>query len=83
MEGALIKHFKYKVPILNFLLGVIMGVVSELQSVRSQFWAIFFFWHRNASTCQYFVFISGRKFMYMLDPTLENTVLSVFESGED
>lgn len=42
MEGALIKHFQYKVPILNFLLGVIMGVVSELQSVRSQFWAIFF-----------------------------------------
>jgi hypothetical protein len=43
----------------------------------------FFFLHRNASTCQYFVFISGRKFMYMLDSTLENTVLSVFESGED
>jgi len=81
MEGALIKHFQYKVRIFNFLLGLIMGVVSELQSVRSQFWVIFL--HRNASTCQYFVFISGRKFMYMLDSTLENTVLSVFESGEN
>jgi hypothetical protein len=81
MEGVLIKHFQYKVLILNFLLGLIMGVLFELQSVRSQFWVIFL--HRNTSTCQYFVFISGRKFTYMLDSTSENTVLSVFESGEN